>query len=181
MPYVDRRLPEGLQLPMLREPLRDKRIANLKHEGRVRGAKNKICRDLKEGVLTAAINVGRDGQGTDGLVGFLEDLAMHHKKMFTSLLVKVLPLNLNADVSTSSTSVSHFNIVSVPSDHYFIPKAGDGAGVSGVFEHIPPTELIAPIEREFGPQTERERQLLVELEALTSEQLLERAVDVDSV
>ena len=175
MPYVDRRLPEGLQLPMLREPLRDKRIANLKHEGRVKGATEQ---DLQG-------SQGRRAHRSDQCrarrprhrrsIGFLEDLAAHHKKMFTSLLVRCCrststPTSaLPRPVSAISTSLA------VPSDHYFIPKAGDGAGVSGVFEHIPPSEPIAPIEREFGPQTERERQLLVELEALTSEQLLERA------
>ena len=144
MPYVDRPLPEALVLPVLRERPRDKRLDNLRHspgQGRPHGSRDKITRDLKEGVLTAAINVGRDGYGTDGLVGFLEDLAAHHKKLFTSLLVKVLPYNLTADVNKSS--FSEVRIISVPSDHYFRPDESD----LGTLQHTPPVEPIAPPER----------------------------------
>lgn len=141
--FVDRPLPEGLVLPMLRERPRDKRLDNLKHEGRRKGSQDKICRNLKEGCLEAAINVGRDGHGTDGLIGFLEDLAMHHKKAFCSLLVKMMPLQASVDVSTAS--VSQISIVSVPADHYFVP--GSDPSEPGTLKHMPfPDEPPARIE-----------------------------------
>ena len=164
-------MPAVFELPRLVEKPHDKRLDNLRHTGRPKGATDKICRDLKQGVLTAAINVGRDGQGTDGLIGFLEDLAAHHKKLFTSLLVKVLPYNLTADVN--KTSINEVRIVSIPSDHY-VTGASDASG-SPVVEHIPPFEPITPINRECEPQTERERRLLAELESLSHEELEERA------
>src|SRR4051812_42634900 len=112
--FVDRPLPEGLEL----SPLRGKRLANLtlRGEGRAPGVPNKITKDLKEGVLTAAANIGRDGNGEGGLVGFLEDLALHHKKAFTSLLVKVLPMTGGYDGTPKPTIA--LNVVSIESGNY---------------------------------------------------------------
>ena len=137
--------------------------------GRTKGQQNKICRDLKEGVLTAAINVGRDGHGTDGLVGFLEDLAMYHKKAFCSLLVKMLPLNLHADVNTAS--VNQINIVSVPADHYFVPEAGSDPSAPGVLKHMPLSEPTASIQEIGAPAQRDEAKLIAALENLSVETL----------
>ena len=41
-------------------------------KGRPRGSVNKANKDLKNGLLTAAINLGRDGNGEGGLVGYCE-------------------------------------------------------------------------------------------------------------
>ena len=113
MTFVDRPLPDGLVLPTLRE----KRIANLKHEGRKPGSTTKITKDLKEGITEAATNIGRDGHGEGGLIGYLEDLALNHKKAFTSLLVKLLPMQVSGD-GTLGAHISAINIVSVPSGSY---------------------------------------------------------------
>jgi hypothetical protein len=72
-------------------------------------------------------------------------------------------------------------------------RAQRGFGPLKIVEHTQkpePAQIAAPLphnpEPEFEPRTERERQLLAELEALSPEQLLARAkeagyVDADSV
>ena len=124
---------------MLRERPRDKRLDNLKHEGRKKGSTDKICRDLKEGIIEAAVNVGRDGAGTDGLVGFLEDTALHHRKAFCGLLAKVLPLQASP-FSGGTTRIEAVNIISVPTDNYLSEE--DMARIRNqnrrTLEHEPP-------------------------------------------
>ena len=182
MTFVDRPLPETLELTPLREPKpRDERWKNLTRDGRTRGATNKITRDLKEGITTAAENIGRDGNGEGGLVGYLEDLALYHKRAFASLLVKVLPMQVTGDVGHHISSV---RIVSIPSGSYL---SADGIekyrvpGRSSDCERIAPPEgavVESASEPEFVPQTETERQLLAKLEALSPEQLQELATRV---
>jgi hypothetical protein len=116
MPFgvPDLTIPASFELPRLREdPGRAKRLANLKHEGRVKGVQNKICRDLKEGLLQSAILHGYDGAGEGGLIGFCLHLAERHPKIHGGLLAKLLPYNLNANVAGSG--ISTVNILGVPS------------------------------------------------------------------
>ena len=84
-----------------------------KGPGRPKGAVGKVVRDLKVGCLEAAANLGRDGRGENGLVGYLEWLGAQHPRAFAGLLAKLLPHTIAADVST--TSVSSIRIVSVDS------------------------------------------------------------------
>ena len=65
--------------------------------GRKKGTVNKSTVLLKEAVLMAAQGVGMDGKGKDGLVGYLKFIATKHPSSFTSLLNKVLPLQLVGD------------------------------------------------------------------------------------
>jgi hypothetical protein len=109
-------------------------------KGRPKGSINKATRDLKNGILTAAENLGRDGHGERGLVGFLEYLGLYHTKAFAHLLGKLLPFNLNA--TSVSTSASAVNIISVPVDHYL--SAEDIAKMSPRLE----------IEHELQPEPE---------------------------
>lgn len=67
---------------------------NANPAGRPVGSVQKITSDLKRGIIQAAINRGRDGRGTGGLVGFLEWLARVEPKSFASLLGRVVPLHL---------------------------------------------------------------------------------------
>jgi hypothetical protein len=122
MPYVDRPLPASLELPQLRPSRpRDKRLDNLRHDGRVKGVQNRICRDLKEGLLQGAILHGYDGQGQGGLIGFCLHLAERHKKAYCGLLGKLLPYNLNA--TTSAQTISTVRVLSVPSGEYLSREA----------------------------------------------------------
>lgn len=63
--------------------------------GRPKGAPNKTTSLLKEATLMAAEQVGRDGKGKEGLVGFLRtQAAKRNNGPFMALLGKVMPLQL---------------------------------------------------------------------------------------
>ena len=81
---------------------------------------NKIARDLKNGIIEAAENLGSDGEGTGGLVGYLEFLGKKHPKAFAGLLAKVLPMQVTATVSNSM--VGTVKIVTIPSGNYLSSK-----------------------------------------------------------
>lgn len=65
--------------------------------GRKPGVPNKTTTALREAILTAAEQVGADGKGKGGTVGYLKLLAMTDPKAFSSLLGKVLPLQVTGD------------------------------------------------------------------------------------
>ena len=78
------------------EPVKETRI-NLPGPGpgRPKGSANKTTALLKEATLLAAEQVGRDGKGKDGLVGFLRtQAAKKNNGPFMALLGKVMPLQL---------------------------------------------------------------------------------------
>ena len=64
--------------------------------GRPKGLQDKICRDLKQGLLQGATLHGYDGQGQDGLIGYCHHIAARHPKIFCHLLEKLLPYCANA-------------------------------------------------------------------------------------
>ncbi|MGM4958105.1 hypothetical protein [Bradyrhizobium sp. 604_D8_N2_3] len=137
---------------------------------RRRGVANKLTRDLKKGIVDAAANVGRDGNGEGGLTGFLEDLALHHKKAFAGLLGKVLPMTIGAD-NSSAVMVGTINIVSVPAGHN-----EDGSPMAVVnppiIEHTP----------QCAPVQDAKSRRLAELKAMPLERLAELAgVDIADV
>ncbi|MDB5177531.1 MAG: hypothetical protein JWN75_1199 [Candidatus Saccharibacteria bacterium] len=69
-------------------------------EERMRGnnaeaqAKRRQSRLLKDAILEAAEKVGMDGEGQDGLVGYLMFLAKVQPKSFAPLLARVMPLQI---------------------------------------------------------------------------------------
>ncbi len=79
------------------------------------GTPNKITKDIKTGIIDAAVKHGFDGKGKDGLVGYCHFLASRHPKAFASLLGRLLPLQVSGDVKVGVTEVK---IVSVPPDRY---------------------------------------------------------------
>lgn len=76
---------------------------------------NKITSDLKQGIVGAAAEVGYDGKGEGGLQGYLKFLAEDYPKQFTSLLGRVIPLQINA---SPGAFIGAVNIVGVPNDRY---------------------------------------------------------------
>jgi hypothetical protein len=82
------------------------------------GTPNAITRDLKRGIMDAAERHGADGKGKDGVSGYCFHLAKNHPKQFTSLLAKILPMQINASGGNFIASV---NIVSIPSESYLAP------------------------------------------------------------
>jgi hypothetical protein len=64
--------------------------------GRRLGSQNRTTRILKEAVLLAAEQVGEDGEGFDGLVGYLRHIARTEPKAFCALLQRILPMQVTA-------------------------------------------------------------------------------------
>lgn len=62
-------------------------------KGRPAGSKNKTTTALKEAILLAGEQVGEDGNGKGGLVGYLRKLATSQPKSFAVILGKTLPLD----------------------------------------------------------------------------------------
>lgn len=76
-------------------------------KGRPKGSKNKTTTLLREAILLAAENVGNDIRPDDGLVAYLEQLAVVEPKAFASLLGRVLPLQVTgADGEAVKTEVT---------------------------------------------------------------------------
>ena len=85
-----------------------------------KSAHNRITRDLKEGIIDAAIAIGEDGKGKGGLLGYLKMLARKHPKYYTALLARVLPLQVSGGVGVGF--IGQVNIVPVPVDRYLAPE-----------------------------------------------------------
>ena len=60
--------------------------------GRKAGVPNRFPRDLRDAILAAAENVGSDGLGRDGLVGYFIWLATKRPRIFVKLLLRLLSL-----------------------------------------------------------------------------------------
>jgi len=74
-----------------------KRLHGVLAAGRGFKTKNipkRTSKDLKEALLEAAVRVGSDTNGKDGLVGYCMFLAVHHPKVFGPMLVRVMPLQV---------------------------------------------------------------------------------------
>lgn len=67
--------------------------------GRKKGVANQSTRILKDAILMAAVEVGNDGSGTEGLVGYLKRIALEEPRSFVTLLGKVMPLQITGDKS----------------------------------------------------------------------------------
>jgi hypothetical protein len=65
--------------------------------GRKKGIPNRTTSVLKQAIIAAAEATGSDGNGTDGLVGYLQMIAEKHPKEMVFLLSRVLPLQVSAD------------------------------------------------------------------------------------
>jgi hypothetical protein len=65
--------------------------------GRQKGTPNKTTATLKDAILLAAGDVGEDGKGRDGLRGYLRGLAATEPKAFSSLLGRVVPMQVVGD------------------------------------------------------------------------------------
>ena len=85
--------------------------------GRTPGVPTRITRDLKAGILNGAIAYGADGQGRDGLDGYLAMCAARYPKHYMQLLGKLLPHVISGEGLGGNVAVS-INVTSVPSGSY---------------------------------------------------------------
>jgi hypothetical protein len=65
--------------------------------GRPAGVPNKTTALLKDAILLAAEEVGQDGKGKSGLIGYCKFLATSEPKAFASLMGRVLPTQVVGD------------------------------------------------------------------------------------
>ena len=72
-------------------------------QGRPRGAMNRTTTVLKEAILQAASDHGRDGNGADGLPGYLRHLAETEPRSYAGLLGKVLPLEVRGSLAITDS------------------------------------------------------------------------------
>jgi hypothetical protein len=80
-----------------------------------KGAGCKITRDLKQGIVDAAIKHGRDGKGSGGLQGFFRYMIKNDLRAFASLMGRVIPLQISGNINGTVGSVI---VTPVPAGHY---------------------------------------------------------------
>ena len=68
-----------------------------REHGRARGTPNRVSRLVREAIVEAAALVGEDGEGAEGLVGYLKLLAVTEPRAYASLLGRVLPYQITVD------------------------------------------------------------------------------------
>jgi hypothetical protein len=81
-------------MPKEKADPRGRKKGTPKTGGRRKGTPNKITALLKEAVIKAAEIVGEDGNGKNGLVGYLCAAAKENIPAFLTLLGKAMPLQL---------------------------------------------------------------------------------------
>ena len=67
--------------------------------GRPKGKPNRTTAILKDAILMAAEQVGENGKGLDGLVGYLRMLAVKERVVYARLLERVMPFQLAVNPS----------------------------------------------------------------------------------
>lgn len=62
--------------------------------GRKKGVENKVKTLMKDALIIAASNIGSDGKGKDGLVGFFERAARRELVAYLRIMEKLLPYQI---------------------------------------------------------------------------------------
>jgi hypothetical protein len=70
--------------------------------GRPKGSQNRVTVALKQAIMLAADDVGEDGDGKDGVRGYMRRLALHEPAVFGQLLRRIMPMEVRRDVSPDS-------------------------------------------------------------------------------
>ena len=83
-----------------------------KRGGRKRGTPNRLSADDKEAILEAAYRIGYDGNGRDGLVGYLmwvatRNLTFFYSRLYMSLLpFEIAGINISQEPSGTEREVA---------------------------------------------------------------------------
>jgi hypothetical protein len=72
--------------------------------GRQPGTQNRVTTTLRQAILIAAAEVGENGKGRDGLVGYLKQIARRDIRTYAMLLARVLPLDVRAGSADGDTT-----------------------------------------------------------------------------
>jgi len=99
--------------------------------GRPPGSKNKITLALKEAILAAAENAG----GEEGMVGYLQRLAIENSSAFASLLGKVLPTTLVPESDGGSRTIITFKRIIVSPEPKVIEHSSPSLPQANVQTH----------------------------------------------
>lgn len=83
--------------------------SGVKTGGRKKGTPNKTTALLKDAILQAAEDAG----GKEGLVGYLTAQAKENPGPFLSLLGKVLPVQLNAEISYAADRMTDDELAAI--------------------------------------------------------------------
>jgi len=97
--------------------------------------------DLRTLILDAAAAIGFDGNGREGLLGYLKYAASTYPKQYMALISKVMPLQV--DSKSTINVIEHVNIVSVPADRYMPPQS---TTPGPTIDHVPTPESVQTIE-----------------------------------
>jgi hypothetical protein len=68
--------------------------------GRPKGSRNALTRAISDAIIVAAEQVGEDGKGKGGLVGYLKRVAKKDHRAFCPLLGRALPLQVKVENRT---------------------------------------------------------------------------------
>lgn len=81
--------------------------------GRPPGAKNKISGQAREDIMTAMADVGENGRGRGGRVGWLRRLARREPKAFAALYARLIPLDVQhgGDLPAQEHVHRHFHTI----------------------------------------------------------------------
>lgn len=90
--------------------------AGRKTGGRQKGTPNKVTRDIRQAVLDAVEALGADGEGTDGLRGWLMQLGGHKPEKLADLLGKIMPTQVTGEGGGPLSGEVRVTIVDAGSD-----------------------------------------------------------------
>jgi hypothetical protein len=107
--------------------------------GRPKGSQGKSTKLIREAILLAAECEGSDGKGKEGLLGYCRMLAREHPPVFTNLLAKMIPLqvqgNIVHEVKTHNDVIVELQKRGLPSQSIFdapIPQLEDQSNIVDV-------------------------------------------------
>jgi hypothetical protein len=84
-----------------------------------------FSKDLKACIIQAAARFGEDGQGKNGLNGYLFKCAAEHPVAYMNMLGRMIPVEMSGSMKLGINTV---NIVSIPSEHFLTADQAEALG-----------------------------------------------------